>query len=657
MRISEISFFNYRQLKKLHLFFSHGENDLHLFVAQNGTAKTNILNGINWCFYGDEAHLNEASLALPLVNLDSLVHHNEGETLKVEVTITLSGSEGLYVTFRRTWRYIIRTVHNNRKDPKRLDSNFTATIQMQGKTSDIKKQDEAEILVQRFIPRNIREFYFFNGERLDTYFKQATGNKIQETINKISGIDLLRSVLRKLTSYKSELNRELSSGNPDIQSYTDQLEALNCQLDEDISEKKNCNSQIEIAESRIDEINNELRDIPDIEENELKIAETSKAIDEYEKNLGLKQKDKTNYIFKRGVLLYIEEILSTVKNLIDDKKKRNELPPPIDKDVLTISIKKDICQLTRVDLPDDCSFRMQDLLDRIELSNKVSVDLVSINPYLSNISEELHDFKDLLIKHNKGINELIIALSKAEQLKRELEEIGSNYNVDNIKNLYEERNQLQSTCGQNFRKLGVLEDNIENLKLEKIDLEGKLEKAIKRDVKNKTQKQQLALLSNTKKHLDELIEEFTGNIQSKVSSKINDYFFDLIWKRDTYKEIELTEEFSVNLIHKLGYTALGSTSGAEMQLLALSFTLALHKISGFDGPLFIDTPVAKVSDINRVNMGNTMLEVSRSKQVVLLFTPDEFTDNIQEVLLPETDSKFLLKLSADESTVICNPYN
>ena len=60
-------------------------------------------------------------------------------------------------------------------------------------------------------------------------------------------------------------------------------------------------------------------------------------------------------------------------------------------------------------------------------------------------------------------------------------------------------------------------------------------------------------------------------------------------------------------------------SAAERELLALSFTLALHKISGFDSPILIDTPVARVSDDPEKTL-QISFRSKQNKQIILLFT-------------------------------------
>ena len=69
MRFDSIDIENYRQYKSLHITFPEKSgNDLHVIVASNGVGKTNLLNAINWCLYGDEPHLGDEDDALTICN-------------------------------------------------------------------------------------------------------------------------------------------------------------------------------------------------------------------------------------------------------------------------------------------------------------------------------------------------------------------------------------------------------------------------------------------------------------------------------------------------------------------------------------------------------------------------------------------------------------
>ena len=151
----------------------------------------------------------------------------------------------------------------------------------------------------------------------------------------------------------------------------------------------------------------------------------------------------------------------------------------------------------------------------------------------------------------------------------------------------------------------------------------------------------LNVVLNTKK----LIMTVTRN---KIELETKNLFFQLIWKKETFKDISIDEGYNINLIHSMGYECLGSMGAAERELLALSFTLALHTISGFNSPILVDTPVARISDKHRENFGRVFSDISGSKQTILLFTPAEYSSDISRLLDIKKSSKLDFKMSSDE---------
>ena len=111
-----------------------------------------------------------------------------------------------------------------------------------------------------------------------------------------------------------------------------------------------------------------------------------------------------------------------------------------------------------------------------------------------------------------------------------------------------------------------------------------------------------------------------------------DFFNRLIWKKNAFSKVNILEDYSFQLLDQYGDQTLGSCSAAERALLALSFTIALQQTSGHDSLLYIDTPLGRVGEKNRVNFMDVLLEVAKSKQVILSFTPTEYDDNVRAQL-------------------------
>ena len=116
--IDEIRFTNYRQYGTGILRFPRGENySLSIFVAQNGTGKTTLLNAITWCLYGKEPQLFDEDKkpllfdkdkALPVLNTKILKEATEGEVQDVQVTLRVLDGDKV-IEFSRKKSFIPRT--------------------------------------------------------------------------------------------------------------------------------------------------------------------------------------------------------------------------------------------------------------------------------------------------------------------------------------------------------------------------------------------------------------------------------------------------------------------------------------------------------------------------------------------------------------------
>ena len=126
-------------------------------------------------------------------------------------------------------------------------------------------------------------------------------------------------------------------------------------------------------------------------------------------------------------------------------------------------------------------------------------------------------------------------------------------------------------------------------------------------------------------------------------------FMQLVWKKNTFEAVHIGEDYDLSLMHVKGYECLGSVSAAERQLLAFSFTLALHSLSGFDAPILIDTPVARVTGENRVNFARVLTDIASRKQTVLILTPDEYSESVSSCLAPASRTRYDVRLNQSET--------
>ena len=224
MRITNIDIKNYRQYQSLSFAFpaSNG-NDIHTIIAQNGVGKTNLLNAITWCLYGKEPHLGDdkEDRGLPKLNLIAIKEAKATgkETEFVEVEIRAEDGDKS-ITYKRLLPIRVETLFEHQAEEK-----FTVTVATPAgdpKVHDDK--DETSHLVDMYMPEKIREYFYFDGEQLNTYFISTRKGKVKEAIFSISQVDIVNLIHKRIGEMISNKQKEAASKAPDIKKIKDSLD-------------------------------------------------------------------------------------------------------------------------------------------------------------------------------------------------------------------------------------------------------------------------------------------------------------------------------------------------------------------------------------------------------------------------------------------------
>ena len=213
-----------------------------------------------------------------------------------------------------------------------------------------------------------------------------------------------------------------------------------------------------------------------------------------------------------------------------------------------------------------------------------------------------------------------------------------------------EKENLENTIESNKTKKIRYEVGLEDLNKKVKELEDeykKLEAECKVDEEIKKYRD---FAAEALKVIVEIETEMADEVKTRMEQETMNLFDELIWRTHTYSRVELDRNFRFQLFNMDNKSCFGTCSASEKELLALAFTIALHKVSGYNNLLFIDTPVGRVSDINRSNFANVLKNVSMDKQIVLAFTPSEYSDEIKNVLNDTAVSSFNILRSDEDST-------
>lgn len=654
MRITNIHITNYRQYQSLSFAFpSSKSSDIHIIVAQNGVGKTNLLNAITWCLYGKEPHLGDDTedLGLPKLNLTAIEEARVigKDTEYVEVAVRAEDGDK-YITYKR--HLPIRITPGIFEEIAK--EKFTVTVATSaGDPKVYEDKDETKRLVDKYMPEKIREYFYFDGEQLNNYFISTRKGKVKEAIFSISQVDIVNLIYKRIGDVIGDKQKEAASKAPNIKKIKDAFDEADDLILSAEKKIKDLEDQIVMSDRIIKENTEYLQgeeNLPELEKQYQELRATQKSLEDEKKEL---MESMFSFVREMKTTLTFYTAAKKTLSIIAQKETDKALPPNIDKEILIKALDNHTCAICNQPLSEHEEDLIKHLIDSFQVSSTTSHLLMGIRSELERIVKAAEAYparkKNLSEKYQrieKQLNEVEIQLGDVDKRINRISD------KEEVKRRHNERQENEDIRKINIEKLGVTKNQLTKAQEEKEKLNKELEKALAKDAECSRIKQLIEFATKGRNVIGSVEEDMMNEVRVKMEERTTYYFMQLIWKKNTYDRIVLNKEFQLDLIHKDGYSCVGTCSAAERCLLALSFTLALHEVSGFNSLLFIDTPVARVSDINRINFANVLCEVSKNKQIIMAFSPDEYSPEIKKIFDPAARTNVELSMIDEKVTVV-----
>ena len=650
MRFERIQILNYRQYQNLEFKFPQGEQDIHVIIALNGVGKTNLLNAISWCLYRSEPHLGstDKNKGLPIINKQVISECRKNGVATASVLVRIFASNGSEkLVFER-----ILPVRITQNDifPDKDDFSVQVSIGSDFKTFE---NDEARQYVERYMPESIRRYFFFDGEQLHSYFTEEDkdSSMIKKAIYNISQVDIVHRIAERLAVTIKEFQKDAAIKQPDIQKYQQQVEEFQTKKDSAEKNIQELENQIKKAQIRISEITSILQSQENLPELEEKYEECKKEKEKLETKRADIQRRLMSFVRERTVALTYYKAAQYAVGMIDQKRAENALPPNIDKDMLKEILNTRICTICGSSIGHHEAVHIEHLIKQFQVSSSTSNILSGMYDELRRIIRDAESYDKDKKPYLEELKNVDMAIQKnKEQSGKLMERLGKFPDKDGIHKLYDEREYLEELKKSNTKKQGAQEDALASA-TESLE---KAKKDLLKAMSRVKECEQLVKMINFASDCQEIMEDTESDIMAAIREQMQtrtaEEFLRLIWKKNTYSSIVLSQDYDLNLFDVDGYSCVGTCSAAERCLLALAFTIALHEVSGFDTLLFIDTPVARVDGENRTNFAEALSVVSKNKQIIMTFTPDEYSDAVRKVFDPILTTKKILSL-VDEKYV------
>lgn len=641
LSINRISIKNFRQYQDVNLNFD-SSSGIFLFIGKNGIGKSNFLNAICWCLYGTQPfkfHDKEKKL----LN-EEIGKQNEFDEVKVSIEVNMDEKLFLFQRiYRDTWdepQFIVMSKQGENWVPF---SNKTVN---------------PTVIVNNFLPESVSKFFLFDGEAVQNLYRGAYSENLKEGVWKVSDVALLDRASKDISGTMSQIHQLVSKDEPD----TEQLEADKSKLEKEVEEMKSSLSakQLEFEESKSEreKLSEEMKRYSAHKNLQDKRDILKRELEEARGRSDIYQQQINDSIIKLGPFWYIRHLLSQLAQEINKVSESGQLPPKIKGTFIKELIEKQSCicgtpilsgskelqtlnrLLENVEPLDSRSYLIE---DKIEISNTIK-DLQNTFPV------EFKTIRERLAVERKKIDEIELELKEiSEKLVKVPGQVGS------IESTIRRLNEQIDLTSQEIGQIGILIKQ----KVEQItEYKNKLDKLIGERGRRKTEQRRMEFLEEAKDKIDYIRERLIVQVGKSVSNYTNQYFKELMWKKDEFQKVNFTDDFKVE-VYKNGESSndLEILSTGEMKVLSFATIKALAKLSGFNNvPVFIDGPLENLDKEVRNNFLEQLPDFFKDKQVFIFSLDSDLIEEFgRKVVRPE--NFFRLTRKGDSFSTIVEQYN
>lgn len=627
-----------------------GEKNINVIEGENGSGKSNLLNAITFCLYDTEEHLEESReeglSTYPYANREALREIDEGDEINGHVEVRF-GRENPEYRFKREFT----TVKNGENEFG--DASGALTLQQkEGTNWEIK--DDPNATLNQILPVDVRDYFLFDGERLDTFFEEEYAEKVEKGIVDVSHIDLLDRAKRHLNTVRDDLQEgDNFSGKEDelrseLHDEREELESLESDLDDVKGLLSDTTDVIREKEAKLEGSNDKY--IRNRQDQRSQAKERLRELQDREDEL---KNQSGDVLAEAGPIVYSWDALEFTLDQINELYDKGDIPPRIQDYFIRELIERGKC-ICGEPITEEHEHNLEELLKDVADNLDEDEDLEAkseiprIKEYGGDKVTELLSLRKQLQRIEREQGEKQTEINEITEELKQYDTTDEDIDVDAIERQLEEAEARKDDLKE---RKGRLERDFE-LQQEKVDdLDEELTAELEKRDEHRELVGKLRFMGDAIDNVSDIRKTVLNEIRDEAEGKVEQYFNQLIWKDEEY-EIKFKDDYTIEVLDEFGMDKIGSLSAGEKQVLALSFMSALTSISGFEAPIVIDTPLGRISGEPRNRIAENIPDYIEDTQLTFLMTDSEYTTQVESRMKDSVANEYLLRADGLTTEVV-----
>jgi DNA sulfur modification protein DndD len=628
MLLERIDITNFRQYHGIQSaeFATDLQRNVTVFHGLNGAGKSSLFAAINWCLYAAAVDgIGE------LINKQAIQNTADGDSVVADVTVYFRHEDRRYTAKRQLFGVRSGNACTNQ------ETTFTLVRFNANGNSETVQNPIA--VMNSVLASNVRPYFFFDGERMEDLTK-AGNEEVREAVRNVMRLPMLERAEEHLGWVASEYRREIKrQGSGELERLVSEEDELRAKKQYCVRRKEEIRTEIVFARQRVEELSQRLRDSDGAKALQQRRDEINRTLSVWERQ----QKDLTRDIqqaVNRSYHRYLAVPAQSALSVLDQKRERGEIPSGVREQVIRDLLDAHICICGRRFSEGDSTYDHLHARLKTTSTKQMETETNTLAASIRALSLAAEGQKSALETscrlREDGKAEIERLYLQKSDVDHELRDATS----DDIASLERLRSDIQAKLERNIANQAANDRTI-------ADIDAKIAD-VQRQKKLAEDKEQKVLLLGRSEELAQkaadavtkLREEFFEDTRKNIEASTKQVFSRLAWKQEHFQDVQIDENFRIEVTDRWGTPTRKELSAGERQILSLSFICAMSNLSGEEAPLVMDTPFGRLS-------GNHLAAVAESlpsltKQLILFVTDREWDEASRTNIEPRAGRQYCL---------------
>ena len=633
MKLIYLQLCNFRQFygKTLQIKFASGERNTTVVYGNNGAGKTTILNAFTWVLY----ERFTAAFASPelLVNQRAVTEAKLEQAIECWVELQFEHDRKLYQIKRKCYANKV-TSTEVKYSPTKL---FMLVAGDDGRWYP--PLEAAEDIIARILPASLHQYFFFDGERIDSFFRHNQNHNITEDTKELIGVKILDRSIEHLKKAKRSLQEELQelgdARTKKLLSDQIKLEKEQEQLTESLKDNITKVEQLEQQKSNLSRQLLEVSGADEIQKLKTRLVKQQKSI---KKDLIQNKTQLKQLLSQKGYTVFIGGLSDRFLELLHSLRDRGQLSTGVKQEFIQQLLEQQICLCGETLAPETKAYNnVKSWLQKVELKN-IEESAIRLESQVNKVDSQTSDFWQQLDRQQAQINHQYLELNRIEaEVDKANKQLKSYPNRD-IQQLQQNIEQIETQIKELILAQGVNQQ-------QQSDRTEQLQKLTKQIAQHKLteNKQKLAQkrISATQESIDRLNEVRTlleQQFRLTLEQKVQEIFSFISFTPYIPK---LSSNYELTLVQNIEDTRVPvAASTGENQILSLAFIGGIidrvrqwsqrNTLVGYDSstfPIVMDSPFGSLDQIYRRQVAKAIPELAN--QLIIFATKTQWRGEVQ----------------------------